>query len=285
MNPAILGTFAALSWGGGDFIARFTGRALGQSSALFGMLLVGSVAQTIYVLVTGLPIGGDWGGLWLLILSGASVTLGTWTLYLGFIRGPITIVSPIVASYPALVVAAAVVLGARPSLLQWAAMAWVMVGVLMVARATRQLENMADYTRPALRRTVLIAVFSSICFALAVSAGQHAVPFFGEVQTTWLTRLISLVVLLPVFFLPGERLFLPVRWWPALIAQGCMDTGAYLAVFAGAAGPGGEIAAVVAAGFGAVTVLLARFILKEPMTAMQWMGLALIVSGSAVLAG
>ena len=50
-------------------------------------------------------------------------------------------------------------------------------------------------------------------------------------------------------------------------------------------GPGAEIAVVVSSGFGAVTVLLARVVLREAMTWAQWAGIVAIVGGVAVLSG
>jgi hypothetical protein len=46
----------------------------------------------------------------------------------------------------------------------------------------------------ALRRTVMIALGSALAFALGLMAAQQAVPIYGELQTLWLTRLISLAV-------------------------------------------------------------------------------------------
>jgi drug/metabolite transporter (DMT)-like permease len=40
---------------------------------------------------------------------------------------------------------------------------------------------------------------------------------------------------------------------------------------------------VAASTFGAVTTLLARFILKEPVSGPQWLGIALIVVGVGAL--
>jgi drug/metabolite transporter (DMT)-like permease len=40
---------------------------------------------------------------------------------------------------------------------------------------------------------------------------------------------------------------------------------------------------VVASSFGAVTVVLARLILREAMTWLQWAGIVLVVAGVAVL--
>ncbi|MCH8153958.1 MAG: EamA family transporter, partial [Proteobacteria bacterium] len=58
-----------------------------------------------------------------------------------------------------------------------------------------------------------------------------------------------------------------------------------VALLAGSQGPGAEVAVVVGSGFGVVTVLLARVILREAMTRAQWAGIAAIVIGVAVLSG
>ena len=39
MNAVLGGILAALAWGSADFIARFTGAAVGHVNALFGMLV------------------------------------------------------------------------------------------------------------------------------------------------------------------------------------------------------------------------------------------------------
>lgn len=283
MNPALWGTATALSWGTADFIARFTGRGLGHANALLGMLVVGSLGLTLWVLAAGAPLAWDWSAAWLLVVSGVGVMLATLLLYQGLAMGPVTIVAPIVGSYPALVIVIALLQGVRPSLLQWAAMGVVMAGVVVVARTAGTFEEPGGWTRAALRQTVLIALLSALGFAVAVSAGQAATPVYGEVQTVWISRLIGLAALLPMFLLPAYELRLPLRWWPLLAAQGALDTGAYLALFAGSAGEGAAIAAVTASGFGAVTVLLARVFLKERMTWAQWGGIALIFAGVAVL--
>ncbi len=77
----------------------------------------------------------------------------------------------------------------------------------------------------------------------------------------------------------------PLRWWPLLGLQGLLDGSGYLALLAGSEGPGSAIVVVVASGFSAVTVLLARVFLREPMTWGQWAGIVLVVGGVAVLSG
>ena len=63
------------------------------------------------------------------VLSGFGIAAATLLLYFGLATGPVTIVSPIAGSYPALVVGFEVVTGFRPSLPQWCAMAVTLIGV------------------------------------------------------------------------------------------------------------------------------------------------------------
>lgn len=288
MNPALWGTLTALSWGSADFAARFSSRAIGHANSLLGMLLVGSVALSLWVAFTGTPLVWTLSGLWLLGVTGVGVMAATLLLYHGLARGPVTVVAPIVGAYPALVVAMALIGGARPTPIQWAAMAAMMAGVIMVARFAPAAGDggQADPFAPGgLRRTIIIALASAAAFAVAISAGQAAAVIYGEVQTVWISRLISLASLGVLFLVRGEAPSLPWRWWAVLAAQGFCDSGAYLALFAGSQGPGAEIAAVAASGFGAITVLLARIFLHEAMSGPQWAGIVVIFSGVAVLAG
>jgi drug/metabolite transporter (DMT)-like permease len=94
-----------------------------------------------------------------------------------------------------------------------------------------------------------------------------------------------LAALLPLFALQRRSPLSPLSWWPLLLVQGGLDAGGMLCLLLGSGGDDSAIAAVVASGFGAVTVLLARQFLKEPMSRLQWLGVALVFSGGAVLAG
>jgi drug/metabolite transporter (DMT)-like permease len=275
----------ALGWGSADFIARFTGRALGHEVALLGMLSVGAVVLSLLVWASGTPLVWHPAGLWLLVATGIGIMVATLLLYWGLARGPVTVVAPIVGSYPALNVVLALVLGVRPTALQWAAMAAVLAGVILVAAAARAFEDGTTYTRRDLRKTVRIALGSSVSFAFAVAAAQGATAVYGELQTVWAARWISLAAVALLLALRRRRPAIPGRWWPILALQGLLDGGAYLALVAGSEGPGSAITVVVASGFGAVTVLLARAFLREAMTWGQWAGVVLVVGGVAVLSG
>ena len=287
MGPALWGAVTATAWGSADFISRFTGRAIGTAVALFGMLTISGLALTLFVWrdIGGIawhPTGGP-----LVLLTGVGITLATLLLYWGMARGPVTVVAPIASSYPAFALAIAFVLGARPSAMQWAAMALVVIGVVIVARASGGSrdngEAAGEFAPDHVRKSVWIALGASFGLAVASMAAQGASVVYGELQTIWMARWIGVGCLLLVFAKRGHAPRVPVRWLPLLAFQGLLDTCAYLALVAPAGRPGAEIAVVVASGFGAVTVLLARIVLREAMTWAQWGGIAAVVGGVATL--
>jgi len=285
MNPALWGGVCALNLGTADFMARFSSQALGYRRALLGMLVAGAAILTGYVAWQQPPMTWRGDAVWLLGLNGLATTAMTLLLYQGLARGPVTVVAPIVAAHPALVLLLEVALGARPDALQWAAMAVTVAGAVVIARGAESGEPARHFPAGHVRGSVLIAVLAALAYAVLVSAGQHAVPVYGQLQTLWLGRLISLAGLLALFAALRERPGVPAKWWPYVTLQGILDAGGYLALFAGSGGERPEIAAVTASTFGAVTTLLAYVVLGERIVAVQWAGLVCVFAGVAVLTG
>jgi drug/metabolite transporter (DMT)-like permease len=67
--------------------------------------------------------------------------------------------------------------------------------------------------------------------------------------------------------------------------MGCLDVAALGTITAAGNLPDPAFATVVSSAFGAVTVLLARAFLKEPIAPSQLAGMILIFGGIGVLAG
>jgi drug/metabolite transporter (DMT)-like permease len=194
-------------------------------------------------------------------------------------------VAPIAGSYPALAMALAVVQGARPSLLQWLAIAAVMIGVLVVSRSGGHYEQSGDLPRGKLNTLLGLAFLASVGFSTALTAGQAAVPIFGEVETVWLARCFGLAAIGTLYLWRARRTALPASWLPLLGLMGCLDVVALGTITAAGSLPSPEFATVVSSAFGAVTVLLARIFLKEPIASAQLAGIVLIFGGVALLAG
>jgi len=277
------GGVSALGLGCADFMARFSGRAVGPIPAYAAVLSVGAVIFTCWVFIAGTPLVWPADKLWLLVVNGIATTVMSVLLYAALARGPVSLVAPIVAAHPVLVVLIAVVLGARPTAIQWAAMAVTAAGAIVIARQVDRSGPADSAHKSARRTTILISCAACLAYAVLVSSGQAAVPHFGDIQTIWMSRLISLVAIAFLFAARRERPYVPRAWWPFLLAQGTLDAGGYLALFLGSHGAGAEIAAVTASTFGAVTTVLARVILKESIVPVQWFGIVMIFAGVAVL--
>jgi drug/metabolite transporter (DMT)-like permease len=285
MNSALLGLIAALSWGVHDFLARFPSRAVGPVPTVFAVTLSGLVVLSAWLLIAGGGVKIVWSELWLVALTGIAFAAATLALFTALTLGPMSLVAPIAGSFPALAMLLAIVQGARPSLVQWLAIAAVMIGALIVSRSGAHYEQSGDLPRGKLNTVLGLAFLASVGFAAALTAGQAAVPIFGEVETVWLARCFGLAAIGALYLWRERRTALPVSWLPLLGLMGCLDVVALGTITAAGNLPSPEFATVVSSAFGAVTVLLARIFLKESMAPAQLAGIMLIFGGVVVLAG
>ncbi len=283
MTAGLYGLLAALGWGGADFIARFTSRAIGYQQALFGMLAVGLIALSLIFWWYDIQFVWNFSGLWLLLLSGILIMVSTMVLYKALALGPVTIVAPIVGSYPVFNMILAVILGARPDSLQWLAIFCVLAGVWVVGYASGHFLNQPEYSQKHLRRVIIMSLLAALGFGIFIATSQAATQYYGGLQTIYLSRGIGLIAL-GLFFIKQQISPAPIlKSWRLITLQGLLDTCAVTALTLAAWAENSEIAVVTSSGFCVVTILLARFILHEKMSWTQWAGVGLIVSGVSVL--
>ncbi len=284
MSPAIWGSITAVTWGSADFLARFTGQRLGLVTALCGMMTASCLLLLAYAFAIEMPWVLSAERWWAPLGAGVFIVGATLLLYWGLVRGPISVVSPIVAAYPLFSLVFAVIGGVRPELLQWLAMAVVMLGVVLVARYGGEADAAAKGAPGGLPATVAISVGSAFTFALGIWFLQQAQATYGELQCLIVIRLVGVASTVALLLgLPRARQRVPLGWWPLLALQGLLDGGAYLALQAGTRGAGAEVAVVVASTFCLVPVLLARFVLREAIQPLQWAGILLVIAAIAFL--
>ena len=284
MSPVLWGLTAAFVLGISDFIARLTSRAIGPSNSLLGTLIFGLIGLSVVAVVWEEIFIWQAEGLFAVIASGIGLMVAPLLFYAALNRGPVSVAAPVGSSFPAFVVAGTVALGVYPTGLQWAAMAGTMAGVWVVARTGREATQAGAPAGQSVLWTVLLSIGASVVVAAGLLVAREAAAIYGEFQSVWLIRAVSLLALL--LFIAGARrpLRLPVRWWPALALQGLLEVGGFVALLTGLAGTGAALAAVASAPFAVVTVLLARFFLKEGVPAKQWGGILIVVASVAVLA-
>ncbi len=291
MTPGFWGSLSAVSWGTADFLARFTGRAAGYVNALLAVLFISLVFLGLWAAVSGAVFVWTLSTFLLLILAGLSFLVGYLFFYRALVWGPVTLVAPIAGSYPAMVVLIAVILGSRPSALQWTGTFLTLAGVVVVARGGGGVDpghaTASVGPLPSRRRTAAASVAAAIAFAAVISTTQEVVPVVGTLQTLWVPRAVALVVLaavLAVGWVRGRpRPAIPRRWWPVLTIQAGLDTGGYLALYLASSGPNPEIAAMASSAYYVVTVLLGRVILKERVSLPQVVGIGLVFVGVLLL--
>jgi drug/metabolite transporter (DMT)-like permease len=283
MISALLGLASALGLGTADFMARFSARALGATLTYAVVLLIGAVGTTVLILVTGAELVWSAYGCAIAVLHGISVSVMCILLYEGMARGPIAVVAPIVATHPVPVLAVNVLMGVRPSAVEWIAMAIIIVGGVLISRHAISEAEPAE--AKANRTTVLIALGACLAYVAIVLTAQAATPVIGEIETMWIGRWAGLAFIVLALVAQGVRLQVPSNWWPFVGLQGGLDSLGYLAFLAGANTPAPHVTMVVASAFSVVTVLLARVVIKEQVTPLQWAAIALIALGTAVLSG
>jgi drug/metabolite transporter (DMT)-like permease len=281
MISALFGLVSAFGLGAADFMARFSARALGATLNYAAVLLIGALGTTVWLFAAGTDLVWSPPGYALAVTHGIAVAVMCILLYMGIARGPIAVVVPIVAAHPALVLAVNVMMGVRPSAVQWAAMAVIIAGGIFIARTAVEKPEAAEAENN--RITVLIAVGACLAYVVIVLTGQAATPLIGAAQTMWVGRWTGLIFIAGVLLVQRTPIRIPAEWVPFVGLQAGLDTLGYIAFLAGSNSAAPHITMVVASAFSVVAVLLARIVIDEPVSKMQWAAIALIAGGTAVL--
>lgn len=285
MSPVLFGLASAASLGLADFMARFSSRALGAILTYAVVLLIGVITSSVWIALSSETLIWTPAGCGLAIVHGLSVAAMCMLLYAGLARGPIAIVAPIVAAHPAFVLVVNVAMGLRPTVYQWAAMAVVIFGGILIARSAEAHPQFAATDGRELRKTIVIALGACLAYVVLVTTGQASAQQIGELQTLWVGRLSGFLLVGVMLALQRRSIAIPRAWIPFVGAQGLLDTLGYAAFLAGSTTASPHITMVVASTFSVFTVVLARFVLKEPVSREQWLAVAMIATGTAVLSG
>jgi drug/metabolite transporter (DMT)-like permease len=284
MAAVLFGVIAAVCWAVHDLIARSFAPRIGPMRMGLWIMVLSAIMLTALVAWRGTLSAADAQGLMWSLILGAAYSCGAAGIYKAFSLGPISVVGPITASYPVLVVIWGLVNGLVPTPLQWIAMIAAAAGAVIVSRSGAP-DGGINAVEPG--KLMALAAACLVCmlgYAVAVVVGQKTAVIAGEIESTWISRATAVFafVLLTAAEPRGE----PVtqRFWPGLAAMGALDAAGLIAVNASGHLPGKEWAAVGITGYGAIAVMLAAMILKEKVSQFQWTGIAMITGGVAALA-
>jgi len=273
---SLLALSGAVLWGVGDFLGGFASRRLAVLAVLAISQAVGLAGVALWVLIASdrfpalseiLPAAA----------AGVAGLIGLGALYRGLAVGAMGIVAPISAASPVVPLVVDAGRGLTPTVLQLLGIVLVLVGIVTLSREPRGVETRRIAAGAGL---AVVAALGFGGFIVGLDAGSDESAPWAVVAA----RSASVAFALAAAALTSTSLRPPVRFMPALVAVGAFDTGANVCVaFATTKGSAG-IVAVLSALYPIVTVVLARLVLAERLSAARRIGGVTALAGAAVVA-
>ncbi len=264
-------------YGSGDFLGGLATRRSPLVSVLAISQLVGLVVALVSSLALGtkLPGAADlaWG-----IAAGVIGTIGIAALYYGLATTIAAVVSPVAAVVGAVVpVALGVAAGERPGALAWAGISVALPSIVLLSAAPGAREGARG-----VRRAGLLGLAAGTGFGLFFFAISRTTP--GSGLWPLAAARVATISLIGLFALASRRpLGIPVAALPVILASGALDMGANVAFLLASRGGMLSIVAAVAALYPGPTVVLSHLFLRERLTLPRIAGLALALTGVALI--
>ncbi len=284
----ILALAAALLYGSADFLGGVAARraspfAVMAATMPAGAVIVLSVAVVATVVRGGgaMTAFGGWGAMAWAVGGAVSGAGGLVAFYTGFARAPMSVVAPVSALVSTVLpVGVAIAGGERPGVSVIVGAVACLAAIVLVSA-----HSGADgaSTRPAGRARGLAygaaAGASFGLFFLCMKYAGHSAVLWPVVVQRLAGSVLALAALGVIGAAPLWRDGVNSRLLGVAVVSGAVDATAnvcyILATRAGAFG----LAVVITSLYPGATVLLARFVLRERIRAIQQVGLALAVAG------
>ena len=273
MLGVVLALASAAVWGAGDFSGGLAARKAGQLQVLTLAALSGMVMLLASAALRGerFPSGEIvlWAG-----LAGLSGTVGLACLYRGLSLGNAAMVAPTAAVITAaLPVVFTLITAGRPKLTQLAGFVVAMAGIWMVAAPSGSI----DVSRGGFRLALLAGVgFGGFLILIGqVPSG----PIFVPAAVARTLMLIAVVVLIWRKHQPLPALTSN----PAALVAGLFDAGGNVFYLFAKEYTRLDVAAVLSSLYPVTTVLLAHVVSKEPVSRIQWLGMAVCLAAVGLI--
>lgn len=291
MISIVAGLIASLSYGFSDFLGALAAIRLRVVPTTAISYAAAVAVLSVAVLVTG----GLWSaGVWFWgAIAGLCAVVGFVTFYAAMSRGPMSLVSPLIAVLSAAVpIAAALLLGERLPPLVWVGVVLALVSATLIASQPR-----TGGGRLALR-TGILSLLSGVSLGGALIALDQAPPDSGLIAAL-LEMGVGLVLLLAVLALtrvsaPAKRAFDGLgshggsgldRGRAALAGLGAgalLGLAGAMVLIALQAGSLAVVSVLIAL-YPLATIVLARMVVKERVSRVQLGGIGLAIAASAVI--
>lgn len=274
LSAIFSGLASAAFWGAGDFSGGVAARRSSVYTVVIVSQLVGAICLVglAWLLMEPFPA---WADTLYSAAAGICGAIGLVALYHGLASGRMGIIAPVAAVVTAIApVSFSLFVEGAPAMQQLAGFGLALIAVWLISRPNGEAQVQ--------RRDLVLAVTAGLGFGLffilfdRVSEGAILWPLVAARIAS-----ISLLFLVVTLMQRGEAPALAQV--PIIALAGIFDTGGN-AFFVLAAQAGRlDIAAVLSSLYPASTILLARFILKERLSAQQWAGVAAALLSVALI--
>ncbi len=279
MAAVALGFATALCWGLADFLGGLRTRRLTLALVLGASQLCGLAAITVVVGAGSLevPSGSDVAPA---VIAGVCQLAGIAALYRALAIGTMSVISPISASGAAVLpVVVGLAAGERPGGLQVAGMLGVFAGV---ALATRSVDGrMKDGPS---REALVLSAIAALGFGGFYVGMDAAADSTDPLGALLVARIAAAAALAVVLVAARPRLGGSATDLPALALIGLLDVGANACFALGTETGLLSVVAVLASLYPVGTVVLARALLGERLATVQAAGVAVALTGVALIA-
>lgn len=278
-----LGIAAAITWGSGDFFGGLLSKRLETLAVVFWSQLAGGLTVLVIAYLASGPLTGP--DIVFGVIAGCCGALGLLLFYRGLAVGMMSLVAPIAAGGAIIPLIAAAMRGEIPPMfgILGAIIALIGIGLASIITQAEQQETIALQSRwqRFLRTGIPHAIGAAIAFGLFLtfigigSRQPHASPL-------WIiacARLGGLLIVIPTVLLGRRSVKIPWKSVGGVAVVGLFDTSANVLFAIGSTLGNPGIVSVLSSLYPVTTVILASIILRERLSKLQLVGVALTLLG------
>ncbi|MGF7228545.1 MAG: EamA family transporter [Candidatus Saccharibacteria bacterium] len=285
----ICGLGAGIGWGFSGFFDAKASKAIGPtvSSVLINCFVAAAYAL-IYLLFLARHHAIYASGVWYAIASGATITIGALSYFRGLAVGPVSLVSPLSASYPLVTTLLALgIFGARPTLVQCGGICMIMIGVM----AASGLLTARGVGRRSLQKGPVLGLFTAVMWGAGYAFASQAISRLGW-QLASLLEFSAMAIAFGVFvpLVKAEHKLTRSSLARGLknkyiLLSGSISLGAALALNIGLSREhsSGAIVSALSACYPVLTVILARRSFDETVAIIPLCGAFVSIAGVIIL--
>jgi drug/metabolite transporter (DMT)-like permease len=273
----LLGLGAALCWGLGDFAITTLARYVGSAKSLLYIQVFSLLSWIALIWVFPFEMKGGMNPWVLAALAGAFHVAGLVATYRAFEIGTLSFVSPIASSFAIVTALIFVLTGSAPPVIALVGTLLLVFGIVVVTKSTAN-------QGPVTTRGVPEAIASAVCFGVMFWLfGAYVEKSLGYVYPLILLKVMATSYAAAYAATSKEKLQEkpPGAGKLALIAliAAAMDSLAWVCYLFAMAKAHSAVVTALASLFSVVTVVLAGIFLKERLNKLQWVGVAVVLTG------